>query len=327
MINEEYNRQPLISVIVPIYNVEIYLDKCVNSIVNQTYKNLEILLIDDGSPDNCPNMCEIWKKKDNRINVIHKENGGLSSARNTGLDNCNGEFVSFIDSDDWVDERFIEKLYIGISTSEADISVVGGWRVYSDRMVNYTEGLEERIFSQKETIYSYLYFRNNLVGGVADKLFKRNLFDDIRFPLGLTSEDRYTWALICDRVSRLYFNPEPLYYYVCREGSISNSKLNESAFDTIKITDMICEHLEETGFSDKSALDFFRMKANLDMLYKMLVINAPESYIKEYMHNTRKYFWKIIINKEVSINFKIKYVCFCFFPKKYEAIKRIIKKR
>lgn len=94
---------PLISVIVPVYKVEKYLDECVESIVNQTYRNLEIILVDDGSPDNCPQMCDDWAKRDARIRVIHKENGGLSSARNAGLDVCTGEYISFIDSDDWLE--------------------------------------------------------------------------------------------------------------------------------------------------------------------------------------------------------------------------------
>ena len=100
----------LVSVIVPIYNVEKYLEKCIESIVNQTYKNLEIILVDDGSQDNCPAMCDEWTQKDSRIKVIHKKNGGLSSARNAGLEVSNGEYISFVDSDDWLDENTFEEL-------------------------------------------------------------------------------------------------------------------------------------------------------------------------------------------------------------------------
>ena len=101
----------LVSVIVPIYNVEKYLEKCIESIVNQTYKNLEIILVDDGSPDNCPAICDEWAQKDSRIKVIHKKNGGLSSARNAGLEVSNGEYISFVDSDDWLDENTFEEVY------------------------------------------------------------------------------------------------------------------------------------------------------------------------------------------------------------------------
>lgn len=318
--------KPLISVIVPIYKVEKYMDKCIDSIVRQTYKNLEILLIDDGSPDGCPRICDEWEKKDSRIIVIHKENGGLSSARNIGLDHCHGQYVSFVDSDDWIDERFIEVLYEGIIDNEVDISVVGVWRVYPDKKISPTENMATRIFSKEETVYSYLYFKNNLVGGVADKLFRTELFNDIRFPMGITSEDRYAWALICNKIRKLYFNPEPLYYYVCREGSITNSKLNKNTFDVIKITEMVCDYLMSTGFQDMAAIDFFRMKAYLDTLYKMLTINAPNNLIEEYKKKTRSFFGKVMQNKRVSLHFKIKYFCYCFFPKKYEYLKNRVKR-
>ena len=106
----------MISVIVPVYNAEKYLDKCVESIVNQTYKDLEIILVDDGSPDNCPAMCDEWAKKDGRIKVIHKSNGGVSSARNVGLDSFSGEYVTFIDSDDYIESSMFHRIFEAIST-------------------------------------------------------------------------------------------------------------------------------------------------------------------------------------------------------------------
>ena len=116
------NKNVKISIIVPVYKVEKYLDKCVNSIVGQTYKNLEIILVDDGSPDNCPAMCDEWAQKDSRIKVIHKKNGGLSSARNAGLDACTGDYIGFVDSDDWIEPDMYEYLLnIGMKNN-ADVS-------------------------------------------------------------------------------------------------------------------------------------------------------------------------------------------------------------
>ena len=118
--------KPLVSIIVPIYKVEPYLRRCLDSIVNQTYTNLEIILVDDGSPDGCPQICDEYAAKDNRRVVIHKENGGLSDARNAGLDSCKGEYVSFVDSDDWVDEKYIEIL-LNLATKEnADVAKATG---------------------------------------------------------------------------------------------------------------------------------------------------------------------------------------------------------
>ena len=144
----------LISVIVPIYNVEKYLDRCVESIINQTYKNLEIILVDDGSPDNCTQMCDDYAKKDSRIRVVHKENGGLSDARNAGMEVATGEYVSFIDSDDYISLDFYETLFQTMIDNDSDIvecSVVkfyenGKFDEYSDDQMiknfNTVDGLE-----------------------------------------------------------------------------------------------------------------------------------------------------------------------------------------
>ena len=119
------NQTPLISVIVPIYHVEQYLNRCVESLVNQTYSNLEIILVDDGSPDNCPKMCDDWVQKDSRIKVIHKGNGGLSDARNAGMQIANGDVISFIDSDDWIDPKFFEVMLNVMQDDESDIVSCG----------------------------------------------------------------------------------------------------------------------------------------------------------------------------------------------------------
>ena len=129
----------LISVIVPIYNVEKYLDRCVDSIINQTYKNLEIILVDDGSPDNCLAICDSWAEKDRRIKVIHKENGGVSSARNSALDIASGDYIGFVDSDDWIEPDMYEILIKNAKKYDADISRCAGLLDYCDRSEEYNE--------------------------------------------------------------------------------------------------------------------------------------------------------------------------------------------
>src|SRR5699024_3764138 len=121
-----------ISIIIPIYGVEKYIDRCVNSVVNQTYRNLEIILVDDGSPDNCPSICDEWAKKDRRIKVIHKKNGGLSDARNVGMNSATGELIGFIDSDDWVCEEMYQLLYENMKQNDSDISACGVKMVWED---------------------------------------------------------------------------------------------------------------------------------------------------------------------------------------------------
>ena len=125
----------LISIIVPIYNVEKYLKKCIDSIINQTYKNLEIILVDDGSPDNCGKICDEYAKKDNRIKVIHKENGGVSSARNVGVENATGEYIGFVDSDDYIEKDMYEVLINNLKKENADISIISNYEVYKNKII------------------------------------------------------------------------------------------------------------------------------------------------------------------------------------------------
>ena len=136
--------EPLVSVIVPVYKVEKYLDKCVESIVGQTYKNLEIILVDDGSPDNCPAMCDKWADRDSRIKVIHKQNGGVSSARNAGIDAVQGEFIGFVDSDDWLEPDMYDCLVKNALEYNADISRCGYFVDWSDH-TSYVGSTEKKI--------------------------------------------------------------------------------------------------------------------------------------------------------------------------------------
>ena len=179
---EQTKRQALISVIVPIYNTVEYLPRCVDSIRRQTYRNLEIILVDDGSPDRCPAMCDAWAEKDRRIKVIHKANGGLSDARNVGLQLAQGNYVAFIDSDDWIDLRFIEILYKAIVETEAEISACDIRKVYeeSEERITSIDAIKVQLSTPREAIQDILYdcrFRTV----VWNKLYKREILIDERF--------------------------------------------------------------------------------------------------------------------------------------------------
>ena len=139
--------EDLITIVIPIYKVENYLDKCVKSVINQTYKNLEIILVDDGSPDNCPKKCDEYEKKDTRIKVIHKENGGLSDARNAGIDIAKGKYITFIDSDDYIDSDYVETYYNKIKNCNYDV-VVGGYKRVVDDKVKFILKLKNEEFSK-----------------------------------------------------------------------------------------------------------------------------------------------------------------------------------
>lgn len=214
--------QPLISIIVPVYKVEPYLRRCLDSIVNQTYTNLEIILVDDGSPDDCPQICDEYATKDKRIVVIHKENGGLSDARNAGLDICNGEYVSFVDSDDWVANTYIEIMLNAIIRNNAEIAVSNFIRVNQPFELKITNNnvYDIEILTPIQAIKK-LWSPASITFIIScAKLTKRSLFNSIRFPKGVIHEDEYTTYKLLYKSSKTVFLDIPLYCYFQRSDSI-----------------------------------------------------------------------------------------------------------
>ena len=181
-----------ITIVVPVYKVEKYLRRCIESILQQTYKNIEIILVDDGSPDNCGKICDEYKEKDNRIIVIHKENGGLSDARNAGIDIATGKYIAFIDSDDYVANNFISSLYDVCIKNECEIAQCKFKRVTEDYKEEQKEISETTILDGKSAIKE-IYGQNDVYTIVAwNKLYLKNLFNDIRYTVGKIHEDEST---------------------------------------------------------------------------------------------------------------------------------------
>lgn len=207
-----------ISVIVPIYKVEDYLHRCVDSIINQTYTNLEIILVDDGSPDNCPMICDEYAEKDSRIRVIHKKNGGLSDARNAGLDIATGEYIMFIDSDDFVDIDIMKSMMQNMIDNNVDMVVCNINYVYDDRqVVKYSQA--DRILDRYEAMEEYL--KDGVVQAVAwNKLYKKSLINEMRYKVGKTNEDEFFTYKVVDRSDSIYYNSKPFYNYIQRDTSI-----------------------------------------------------------------------------------------------------------
>ncbi len=220
----------LISVIVPIYNVEQYLNECIESIVNQTYKNLEIILVDDGSPDNCAKICDNWKERDYRIKVIHKKNGGLSDARNAGLDIARGDFISFIDSDDWIDLKMYEILLDVILKENAEICACGIMECLTS---GYRKVKVEKINGSNEQIYKMLY--NDTIYPVSawNKLYRKECWSSLRFPIGKICEDAFTTYKLIDQASKIVQIDAPLYFYRIRENSIMTSSFSKKKMENI----------------------------------------------------------------------------------------------
>ena len=218
----------LISVIVPIYGVEEYLSKCIDSIINQTYKNLEIILVDDGSPDKCPDICDAFEKKDARIKVIHKKNGGLSDARNAGIDIAKGEYFVFIDSDDWVETTMVEHLLDACKKYNVKLAACGRY-ITDGTVINGTayEGTEG-VNSPEEALNEILSGKS-LDVAAWDKIYARNLFEEIRFPVGENNEDIAVFYKIVDLAGRVAHTGTTEYFYRSRPGSITKLKYSTDA--------------------------------------------------------------------------------------------------
>ena len=224
-------KQPLISVIVPVYNVEQYLKVCVDSICDQTYQNLEILLIDDGSPDRSGEMCDQIAKEDPRIRVIHKENGGLSSARNTGLDEAKGEYVSFVDSDDWIDRNMYEHLYSLMQQHNAQVAA-GGLQTSTGIHFNlqYPAKQDIEVYSRIGALREVT--RNQkITNSFCDKLWNRCLFDTVRFPIGELYEDMKTIPKCLEQVDTVVYDPSPMYFYRMTNESITRGQFRPRMFE------------------------------------------------------------------------------------------------
>ena len=223
---------PLISIIVPIYNVEVYIRNCVDSILGQTYENLEIILVDDGSPDNCGAICDEYRSKDKRIKVIHKKNGGLSSARNAGIDVASGEYLGFIDSDDWIESDMYEALYNALTYYKADISVCGRYIVEGDRITTISDSEKAQVFTRSEALSELVLDEYSGMKNFAwDKLYKKELFDDVRYPEGKYYEDIFTTYKLFAKSNKIVDIKSPKYYYLLREDSICGSNTTSKRYD------------------------------------------------------------------------------------------------
>lgn len=225
---------PLISVIVPIYNVEKYLARCVDSIVNQTYKNLEIILVDDGSPDSCPQMCDDYAKKDSRIKVVHKKNGGLSDARNAGMAVATGEYISFIDSDDYVSDDFFECLLDVINKENSDIAECSVVKFYEDnRFDEFSDDLSVKTYDTQDAM-SALIAENPFHQHVWNKLYKTELVKDIPYAVGKLNEDEFWTYQVFGRANKVSKLNKTMYYYFQRNSSIMGVGYNIRRLDALE---------------------------------------------------------------------------------------------
>ena len=275
-----------ISVIVPIYNVEQYLRKCIDSIINQTYKNLEIILVDDESPDNCGQICDDYAKKDTRIKVIHKKNGGLSDARNEGIKKATGKYLSFIDSDDYIEENMIGNLYKSIIENDSDISTCAKIIEYSNKKI-IKNNKSNFCINNNEAMKRMLTF-DEIDTSACDKLFKKDLFLNIKFPVGRYYEDMGTIYKVREKANKISHISDLGYHYIMRNDSITKEKFSEKQLDSLYFAEKIEKEVE---------LNMPEIKEAGEAYYYLEMINIKKEYNKKII--------KIITNNNIKLHKKI----------------------
>lgn len=307
----------MISVIVPVYNVENYLSKCIESLIEQTYKNLEIILVDDGSTDESGDICDKYMFKDTRIKVFHKKNGGLSDARNYGIERASGDYIAFLDSDDWVDSTLYENLYRLIKKYEADISICNFKKSFDSNEILNKSG-NEYIFSNEEAlneIYTERYVQMILAW---NKLYKRSILIEEKYPIGKIHEDEFLTPKLLYKAKRIIYIDKELIYYRQTPNSIMNSSFNINKLDYIEALEKRRIFFMKSASKDlyKKAINF-QAKKIIEFYYKVNKSNIENKiYI---MKNLKKMLIRIYLYNDLTKENRIKIKLFIFSPYLYRV--------
>ncbi|MGN0153773.1 MAG: glycosyltransferase [Lachnospiraceae bacterium] len=326
---EKDSKLPLVSVIIPVYNVQDYLKKCLESIINQTYDNLEIIIIDDGSIDDSGKICDEYKKDDKRIKVIHKENGGLSDARNCGIEMATGEYLTFVDSDDYLDLDYVQYLYNLIQKNKCKLSICSLHFYYTGNgKVKHSGNGEIGVLSGKECIEKMCYHDEVDTCAYA-KLYHKSLFESVRFPRGKLFEDIGTSYLLFDQCDKVAYGFEPKYYYVIRSNSIVTSKFNNKKLDLIEMTDRMANYVNNK-YPDLNQATLRRCAyARFSTLNQMIGVANIDNLRDEMITYLRNVSSQILRNPKTPkrdrvafVLLKIGYPCYCILWRIYFKVKR-----
>ncbi len=257
----------LVSIIVPVYNIENYAENCIKSLIGQTYQDLEIILVDDGSLDVSGKICDDFAQKDERIKVIHKTNGGLSSARNAGIDIATGDYFMFVDGDDYIAENTVEILLEYIANHDADILQFDYEETFVPyQSINSTSTNKAEIVTNLKEMFEKLYYIGGPAASSCTKLYKKELFKTLRFKEGIIHEDEFLITELLPEVKSILYIPDKLYFYVMRTGSIVKSGFSKKRLDSLMVSENRIDKLQDLGFSElkeKEKCRWFTTAVNL----------------------------------------------------------------
>lgn len=310
-----------VSVIVPVYNVEKYIEKCIESIINQTFRDIEIILVDDGAQDSSGTICDEYAAQDERISVIHKENGGLSDARNAGVKKATSDYVLFIDSDDYIKETMVECLYELAVKHQVDMSVCGVYNVYSSGTKAQCDVLEEFRCDNVEA-FGHVLVGQKIPGTVCNKLIKREIAQKLQFPVGRIYEDAFYTTQLMQHVKSVYVTTEPMYYYYHRAGSITTTPFKKKDMDLVdayeKNLAVAEEKFPEIVEQAKFRLDWAYFTV-LDRMLQLEDYKSNEDYQMVVTH-LKKNAWSVIKSKYFYKSRKIGAFALLFSVRVYRAM-------
>ena len=317
----------LISVVIPIYKVEKYLNKCINSVICQTYTNIEIILVDDGSPDNCGIICDDFAKTDKRIKVIHKENGGLSDARNVGIENATGKYITFIDSDDYVELEYIEYLYTLIKKYNTNLAICKVNVVYNENKESHIDIKKDKIeykWTKIKVFEDILYAKNFDVSAYA-KMYLTEDFINIRYPKGKVFEDNDTTYKLIDKNDYIAVGFRKVYNYIIREDSITQSQFKTEQLYLIKASDNMCAYLNKYEELKKAT---YRKKfwARISTFNRMINSSERNYDEEERLRKEILKYKKVLVDIKSTFRDKISIVFLFLGTKIYKKVWNMYKK-
>ena len=270
------NNRDTISIIVPVYKVEGLLDRCVASVTAQTYHDWELILVDDGSPDGCGKICDGWAARDSRIRVIHQPNGGLSAARNAGIELAGGKWLAFLDSDDWWAETFLEEMSEALRQAEADMAICGWVSEFEDGSPSQERLPEKGVRTSYEALEILSGTEGVLFVTAWNRLIRRSLWKELRFPPGKLHEDEYTAHLVLDRMPRIAVLDRPLVHYWQRKGSITAIAGDLRHWDGAEAFAQRYRYFAEQGYKDLLPLTFEKFRYQYFLCLRELDTDSPE---------------------------------------------------
>ena len=314
---------PCLSVIVPVYNVEQYLPQCLESLLNQTLRDIEIILVNDGSTDQSEKICREYADSDNRIKLYTKPNGGLSDARNYGLERTSANIVGFVDSDDFIDLDMFRYLYELKQKTTSQIAVGGVKMVSNDGEVYQTRAVPNECVCNRHDAIAEVLYSKRVLNAVTNKIFDKDLFSDIRFPVGKVFEDAFVIYDLLQKTTSVAFTDQVYYYYRFNQQSISHKSFSIREFDRIEAS------LKKIDFVSKEYPDLLDLAEQYLVYDCIMTMSKMDQYDHRYdeliLDNIRKY-WRSFMKGDHSLSAKLFVLSAVFFPNFTVFVNRLLRR-